>query len=103
MSGGIHNFQKISKFMFVFFRFIFFKISYFYENIFAIKKTYGVSVIDDILLCRRAGAGEYGEAVELDASLNGQVKDVIGEFGFNLIASDRISLDRAPKDLRHQE
>ncbi|XP_026691688.2 polypeptide N-acetylgalactosaminyltransferase-like 6 [Ciona intestinalis] len=52
---------------------------------------------------KRAGAGEYGEAVQLDSSLDSQVKSVIGEFGFNTVASDRISLDRAPKDLRHEE
>lgn len=54
-------------------------------------------------LRRRAGAGEYGEAVELDKSLDKPVKDSIAEFGFNIVASDRISLDRAPKDLRHPQ
>jgi len=53
--------------------------------------------------CRRAGAGEYGEKVVLDKSLDSAVKDSITEFGFNIVASDRISLDRAPKDLRHDE
>lgn len=52
---------------------------------------------------RRAGAGEYGDPVELDKSLDDAVKKSIAEFGFNLIASDRISLDRAPKDLRHAQ
>ena len=52
---------------------------------------------------RRAGAGEYGEEVKLDASLDDTVKKSIAEFGFNIVASDRISLDRAPKDLRKQE
>jgi len=52
---------------------------------------------------KRAGAGEYGEEVKLDASLDDAVKKSIAEFGFNIVASDRISLDRAPKDLRKQE
>ncbi|CAK8674801.1 N-acetylgalactosaminyltransferase 7-like [Clavelina lepadiformis] len=52
---------------------------------------------------KRAGAGEYGEEVLLDASLETAVKGVIAEFGFNTIASDRVSLDRAPKDLRHTQ
>ena len=39
----------------------------------------------------------------LDESLKSDVKNAIGEFGFNIIASDRVSLDRAPKDLRHSE
>ena len=56
-----------------------------------------------LLICRRAGAGEYGEEVVLDDSLKSAVEKTIGEFGFNLIASDRVSLDRAPKDLRKPE
>jgi len=52
---------------------------------------------------KRAGAGEYGEEVVLDSSLDASVKKSIAEFGFNIIASDRISLDRAPKDLRRLE
>lgn len=52
---------------------------------------------------KRAGAGEYGEAVVLDSSLDSSVKSSIAEFGFNIVASDRISLDRAPKDLRHPQ
>nr|CAB3248256.1 N-acetylgalactosaminyltransferase 7-like [Phallusia mammillata] len=54
-------------------------------------------------LPKRAGAGEYGVEVVLDKSLDSAVKSSINEFGFNMVASDRISLDRAPKDLRHQE
>jgi len=52
---------------------------------------------------RRAGAGEYGEEVILDDSLKPAVDKAIAEFGFNLVASDRVSLDRAPKDLRKLE
>lgn len=52
---------------------------------------------------RRKGPGEYGQPVVLDKSLDGAVKDSIGEFGFNIVASDKVSLDRMPDDLRKQE
>lgn len=47
--------------------------------------------------------GERGDPVVLDESLNSQVKASISEWGFNMVASDKVSLDREPKDLRHEE
>ena len=41
--------------------------------------------------------------MKLDASLKKAVDESIQEFGFNIVASDRVSLDRAPKDLRADE
>lgn len=52
---------------------------------------------------RRQGPGEYGQPVVLDKSLDGAVQSSIAEFGFNIVASDKVSLDRQPDDLRKQE
>lgn len=51
----------------------------------------------------RSGPGEYGEPVYLTSKEKQKAKAVIKEFGFNLVASDKISLNRLPKDLRHPE
>jgi len=51
----------------------------------------------------RSGPGEYGEPVSLNSNEKQKAKAVIKEFGFNLVASDKISLNRLPKDLRHPE
>ncbi|CBY34413.1 unnamed protein product [Oikopleura dioica] len=53
-----------------------------------------------------AGPGEGGvEPLKLDDSTEMQKKqkDAINEYGFNMVASDAISLDRYPADLRHEE
>lgn len=52
---------------------------------------------------KRSGVGEYGKAVYTTAEEKSAVDASIKEFGFNLIASDKVSLDRLPKDLRHEE
>lgn len=51
----------------------------------------------------RVGPGEYGVAVNHLPSEKDAVDAVIKEFGFNMVTSDKISMDRLPKDLRHQE
>lgn len=51
----------------------------------------------------RTGPGEYGAAVSHTPKEQPAVDAVIKEFGFNMVNSDKISLDRYPKDLRHQE
>ena len=51
----------------------------------------------------KSGPGEYGEPISLNLEEKQRAKAVIKEFGFNLIASDKVSLDRLPKDLRHPE
>lgn len=51
-----------------------------------------------------AGPGEGGtEPVRLDDSLKTKVQDAINEYGFNMVASDTVSLDRYPADLRHEQ
>lgn len=49
------------------------------------------------------GPGEFGAAVKTLPEEEEHVKEVIKEFGFNLVNSDKISLDRLPKDLRNKE
>ena len=51
----------------------------------------------------RSGPGENGEGVTLDASEKQNAQRLIGEFGFNMVASDKISLDRRIKDTRPDE
>ena len=54
-------------------------------------------------LPQRSGPGEYGAKVTALSSEKEAVDAAIKEFGFNMVNSDKISLDRLPKDLRHQE
>nr|XP_002128971.1 N-acetylgalactosaminyltransferase 7-like isoform X1 [Ciona intestinalis] len=54
-------------------------------------------------LARRNGPGEYGVAVHATNDEKEAVAASIKEFGFNMVNSDKISLDRLPKDLRHDE
>ncbi|XP_039264523.2 N-acetylgalactosaminyltransferase 7-like [Styela clava] len=49
------------------------------------------------------GPGEYGVAVSHTSEEKDAVDAAIKEFGFNMVNSDKISMDRYPKDLRHQE
>ena len=51
----------------------------------------------------RSGPGENGEGVTLDASEKKKAQRLIAEFGFNMVASDKISLDRRIKDTRPAE
>lgn len=51
----------------------------------------------------RTGPGEYGVPVSHTSQEQPAVDAAIKEFGFNMVNSDKISLDRYPKDLRHQE
>ncbi len=51
----------------------------------------------------RSGPGENGEGVTLDQSEKQKAQKLIGEFGFNMVASDKISLDRRIKDTRPAE
>ena len=49
------------------------------------------------------GPGQGGvEKVVLDDSLKSKVSAAISEYGFNMVASESISLDRYPADLRHE-
>uniref|UniRef100_H2ZCM2 Polypeptide N-acetylgalactosaminyltransferase n=1 Tax=Ciona savignyi TaxID=51511 RepID=H2ZCM2_CIOSA len=54
-------------------------------------------------LAKRSGPGEYGAAVHATSDEKEAVEASIKEFGFNMVNSDKISLDRLPKDLRHDE
>ena len=47
------------------------------------------------------GPGENGARVNTEPDEEEHVKEVIKEFGFNLVNSDKISMDRLPKDLRN--
>ena len=51
----------------------------------------------------RSGPGEDGVAVILDPSEKAAADASIREFGFNMVASDKISLDRRVKDTRNPE
>lgn len=48
------------------------------------------------------GPGEFGIGVKTETDEKAHVEEVIKEFGFNLVNSDKISLDRLPKDLRDE-
>ena len=47
--------------------------------------------------------GQCGNKITLNAEEEKQVGPIIKKFGFNLIASDKIPMDRDPKDLRKSE
>lgn len=49
------------------------------------------------------GPGEYAKPLELGPEFKSAVQASIKEFGFNMVASDMISLDRSINDLRHEE
>ncbi len=51
----------------------------------------------------RSGPGEDGVAVILDPSEKAAADASVREFGFNMVASDKISLDRRIKDTRNPE
>lgn len=54
-------------------------------------------------LAPRLGPGEEGVGVQLDASEDSRARRSVAEFGFNMVASDKISLDRRIKDTRPEE
>ena len=58
---------------------------------------------EEVNLPQQTGPGEYGAKVTSLSSEKEAVDASIKEFGFNMVNSDKISLDRLPKDLRHQE
>lgn len=49
------------------------------------------------------GPGEEAKPLVLGAEYKDVVQSSIKEFGFNMVASDQISLDRSINDLRHEE
>ncbi|XP_061844337.1 N-acetylgalactosaminyltransferase 7 isoform X2 [Nerophis lumbriciformis] len=49
------------------------------------------------------GPGEGAQAIVLGSEYKEVIQASIKEFGFNMVASDMISLDRTVKDLRHKE
>lgn len=51
----------------------------------------------------RTGPGEGGVGVETEANMKGTADATVREFGFNMYASDKISLDRRIKDTRPAE
>lgn len=51
----------------------------------------------------RVGPGENGEGVTLLPNEKSKAAKTIREFGFNMVASDKISLDRSIKDTRNKE
>ena len=53
------------------------------------------------ILIYLAGPGEQGVPVSLSASEEDNKKSLFQVNGFNALASDKISLDRALKDIRH--
>ena len=57
------------------------------------------------IIDRKTGPGEYGKELILGGSIltADRVQASIAEYGFNIVASDQISLDRNPADLRHDE
>ena len=51
----------------------------------------------------RSGPGEGGVGVNLNANEKAKAAQTVREYGFNMVASDKISLDRRIKDTRHPE
>ncbi len=55
------------------------------------------------ILDYRSGPGENGEGVTLKTNEKAKADKSVREYGFNMVASEKISLDRRIKDTRHQE
>lgn len=55
------------------------------------------------LLCFLSGPGEQGQAYILGQDEEQKKGDLYKVNGFNALASDKISLQRALKDIRHPE
>ncbi len=51
---------------------------------------------------QRTGLGEHGEAAHLGPEDESQRKTLFSQNGFNGLLSDRISLNRSVKDIRHK-
>ncbi|XP_046545103.1 N-acetylgalactosaminyltransferase 7-like isoform X1 [Haliotis rubra] len=51
----------------------------------------------------RKGPGEYGVPVPTDPNEKDLIEKTAREFGFNMVNSDKISLDRVLKDIRQEE
>lgn len=51
---------------------------------------------------KRKGIGEHGEAAHLGPEDESERKTVFSQNGFNGLLSDRISLNRSVKDIRHK-
>ncbi|CAF0785340.1 unnamed protein product [Didymodactylos carnosus] len=52
---------------------------------------------------KRTGPGENGAGITLDADEDRKAQQTIARYGFNMVASDKISLDRRIKDTRPAE
>ena len=51
----------------------------------------------------RSSPGEFGKPVYAKEEEKDQERKMIREFGFNMFVSDKISLDREPRDMRESE
>ncbi len=51
----------------------------------------------------RSGPGEYGVPVILNPAEKADADKTVAEFGFNMVVSEKISLDRVIKDTRPAE
>lgn len=51
----------------------------------------------------RSGPGENGQGVILNKAEKPQGLKTVREYGFNMVASGKISMDRRIKDTRHKE
>ena len=80
---------------------LFFKINKNPENEAVFKQ--GVIGNYEPVLEPRSGPGEGGLPVSLDQSEKARGDQSVREFGFNMVASDKISLDRRIKDTRPDE
>ena len=58
---------------------------------------------NELIMFFPSGPGEQGSAVILSAEEEKMKSDLYKVNGFNAFASDKISLDRAIKDIRHPE
>lgn len=52
---------------------------------------------------KRHGIGEHGEPAFLSSNLESERKHLFDQNGFNALLSDKISLNRSVKDIRHKE
>jgi polypeptide N-acetylgalactosaminyltransferase len=54
-------------------------------------------------LDNRLGPGENGEGIQLTENQKSRGKQSVREYGFNMVASSLISMDRRIKDTRHSQ
>lgn len=73
------------------------------KNLEAVFTSYKLGNYEPVNLKRRSGPGEGGVPVILSNEQKERAKQTVREYGFNMVASGLVSMDRRIKDTRPNE